>query len=65
MCLKELHNQNGYDPVKVATLIIGKHFILYQLINNMDEVEHDINNYQNRALCYLPKAQADNTDRRF
>ena len=30
----------------------------------LDEVEHDIMNYQNRSLCYLPKpkASADNTD---
>ena len=33
----------------------------------LDEVEHDIMNYQNRGLCYLPKpkAEADNTDLRF
>ena len=33
----------------------------------LDEVEHDILNYQNRGLCYLPKpkAEADNTDTRF
>ena len=33
----------------------------------LDEVEHDIMNYQNRSLCYLPKpkAEADNTDTRF
>ena len=33
----------------------------------LDEVEHDIMNYQNRRLCYLPKpkAEADNTDTRF
>ena len=32
-----------------------------------DEVEHDIMNYQNQGLCYLPKpkAEADNTDTRF
>ena len=32
----------------------------------LDEVEHDIINYQNRGLCYLPKpkAEADNTDTR-
>ena len=31
------------------------------------EVEHDIMNYQNQGLCYLPKpkAEADNTDKRF
>jgi len=33
----------------------------------LDEVEHDIMNYQNRGLCYLPKpkAEADNPDTRF
>ena len=33
----------------------------------LDEVEHDIMNYQNRGLCFLPKprAEADNTDTRF
>ena len=33
----------------------------------LDEVVHDIMNYQNRGLCYLPKpkASADNTDTRF
>ena len=33
----------------------------------LDEVEHDIMNYQSRGLCYLPKpkAEADNTDTRF
>ena len=33
----------------------------------LDKVEHDIMNYQNRGLCYLPKpkASADNTDTRF
>ena len=33
----------------------------------LDELEHDIMNYQNRGLCYLlqPKAEADNTDTRF
>ena len=41
----------------------------YRTINKqlLDEVEHDIMNYQNRGLCYLPKpkAEADNTDTRF
>ena len=33
----------------------------------LDEVEHDIMNYQNLGLCYLPKpkAETDNTDTRF
>ena len=32
----------------------------------LDEVEHDIMNYQSRGLCYLPKlkVEADNTDTR-
>ena len=32
----------------------------------LDEVEHDIMNYQSRGLCYLPKpkAETDNTDTR-
>ena len=32
----------------------------------LDEVEHDIMNYQSQGLCYLPKpkAEADNTDTR-
>ena len=24
LCVKEIHNPNGYDPVKVTTLIIGE-----------------------------------------
>ena len=33
----------------------------------LDEVKHDIMNYQNQGLCYLPQpsASADNTDTRF
>ena len=31
----------------------------------LDEVEHDIMNYQNRGLSYLPKPKEDNTDTRF
>ena len=33
----------------------------------LGEVEHDIMNYQNRGLCYLPKpkAETDITDTRF
>ena len=32
----------------------------------LDEVEHDIMNYQSRGLCYLPKpkAEAGKTDTR-
>ena len=40
---------------------------VYDIKQLLDEVEHDIMNYQNRGLCYLPKpkAEADNTDTRF
>ena len=43
------------------------HLALEILEQLFDEVEHDIMNYQNRGLCYLPKpkAEADNTDTRF
>ena len=46
------------------TTKIGNKTDIKQLL---DEVEHDIVNYQNRGLCYLPKpkAEADNTDTRF
>ena len=43
---------------------VGRLVVIKQLL---DEVEHDIMNYQNRGLCYLPKpkAEADDTDTRF
>ena len=48
---------------------ILRNHLKFDFINKqlLDEVEHDIMNYQNRGLCYLPKpkAQADNTDTRF
>ena len=46
------------------SVLSKKRTIIKQLL---DEVEHDIMNYQNRGLCYLPKpkAEADNTDTRF
>ena len=53
---------NGLNPgviIIIMTLTTNKQLL--------DEVEHDIMNYQNRGLCYLPKpkAEADNTDTRF
>ena len=40
--------------------------VFYLFIKHvLDEVEHDIMNYQNQGLCYLLKPKADNTDRRF
>ena len=49
---------------------MGKKMYITEEINIkqlLDEVEHDIVNYQNRGLCYLPKpkAEANNTDTRF
>ena len=45
------------------SLVCYRDFLFFLL----DEVEHDIMNYQNRGQCYLPKpkAEADNTDTRF
>ena len=40
--------------------------VFYLFIKHvLDEIEHDIMNYQNQGLCYLLKPKADNTDRRF
>ena len=49
-----------------AALIID-HMLDFTIKQLLDEVEHDIMNYQNRGLCYLPKtkAEADNTEKRF
>ena len=30
---------------------------------SLNEVEQDMRNYKDRGLCYLPKAEADNTNR--
>ena len=53
-------------------LVLNKNHTLdttnnYNIKQLLDEVEHDIMNYQNGGLCYLPKpkAEADNTDTRF
>ena len=58
--------------VDSAWLFVYQHEILniiYAAYNKqlLDVVEHDIMNYQNRGLCYLPKPklEADNTDTRF
>ena len=50
-----------FNPTPVS--YDGEHNNNKQLL---DEVEHDIMNYQSRGLCYLPKpkAEADNTDTR-
>ena len=43
---------------------LGEIFHMKMIKQLLDDVEHDIMNYQNRGLCYLPKtkAEADNTD---
>ena len=61
-----LSNFSVTDKLRCAFLV---QFSLVFTFNKqlLDEVEHDIMNYQNRGLCYLPKpkASADNTDTRF
>ena len=67
----------NWTPLSPITIISNKWpscFIFDSKLNDkkidikqlLDEVEHDIMNYQNRGLCYLPKpkAEADNTDTR-
>ena len=53
-----------YCDSSAARKQLTKSDVIKQLF---DEVEHDIMNYQNRGLCYLPKpkAEADNTDTMF
>ena len=62
----ELLLSQNYSSLIVTIECIG--VSIYHADNKqlLDEVEHDIMNYQNRGLCYLkPKAEADNTDTRF
>ena len=56
-----------HTAAATATIMIVAVVIFITVIKQLfDEVEHDIMNYQNRGLCYLPKpkAEADNTDTR-
>ena len=59
-CIKNLTDE-------VSTLTKRKYFPGTHTKQLLDEVEHGIMSYQNRGLCYLPKpkAEADNTDKRF
>ena len=57
-------------PAKWRVLQRAVRHLATRIDNNkqlLDEVEHDVVNYQNLGLCYLPKpkAEADNTDTRF
>ena len=68
--MKDKVRNVGKFPRKKSFIVAYLVFALFktQLLNNLlDKVEHDIMNYQNQGLCYLPKpkAQADNTDTRF
>ena len=55
-----------FDHKKKGLLCVTENFSASIIKQLLDEVEHDIINYQNRGLCYLskPKAEADNTDTR-
>ena len=67
----------GYNNDSFKELFFCCHWYMWfwEVLNNLisvikqllDEVEHDIMNYQNRGLCYLPQpsASADNTDLGF
>ena len=54
-------------PFSLSVIILLNLWKIENIKQLLDEVEHDIMNYQNRGLCYLmkPKAEADNTDTRF
>ena len=47
--------------------VVAQLFYNFFIKQLLDVIEHDIMNYENRGLCYLPepKASADNTDRTF
>ena len=53
-----------YDVAEISTDNLGNNSSNNKQL--LDEVEHDIMNYQNRGLCCLPKpkASAYNTDTR-
>ena len=46
--------------------VVNNFLLLQDIKQLLDEVEHDIMNYQSRGLCYLPQpsASANNTDTR-
>ena len=48
----------------ILSRVLSLHVFMVDNKQLLDDVEHDIMNYQNRGLCYLPKpkAEADNTD---
>ena len=60
-----MHHDTSDLGSLIQTGMFQKECILTKQL--LDEVEHDIMNYQNGGLCYLPKpkAEANNTDTRF
>ena len=53
-------------PLRKSFHVYSSCVIFRDIKQLLDEAEHDIMNYQNRGLCYLPKpkAEADNKDTR-
>ena len=66
MAQKKGYVINGAAKTESKSSSLFTNFIIFNE-QVLDEVEHDIMNYQNRGLSYLPKpkASADNTDERF
>ena len=55
-----LHNLYKLEPFITAGLgLVFQKISLEYNKQLLDEVEHDIMNYQNRGLCYLPKRKAE------
>ncbi len=65
--VQQMRARVSEKSTKVHATILKVGLSIYYKKQLLDEVEHDIVNYQNRGLCYQPKpkAEADNTDTRF
>ena len=68
MLVYEFHLFELRTEIMHCVIPISAHALhwVFNIKQLLDEVEHDIMNYQSRGLCYLPKpkAEADNTDTR-
>ena len=64
LSLASVNRINARETMPDSLFDLNRLSVIKQLL---DEVEHDIMNYQNRGLCYLPKpkTETDNTDTRF
>ena len=64
--MESFHCKNYHFPVRHKTINCKKYYTAFNK-QWLDEVEHDMMNYPNRGLSYLPQpsASADNTDTRF